>query len=311
MDDKIDSSWRRRLRKIRNIPVLPHHNGHDLHLTTSEGKVYIIDQFNEKVPMTVRNHIIAMLSEFVGTFLFIFVGLGGNSVVNNTAAQQLQPAGGNLSADPSKILFTAIAWGMSVIVNAWAFFRVSGGLFNPAVSIAMMAIRAISPLRGGLMIATQMVASIAAAAACYRLLPEGSLATTELGTQTSVVQGLFIEMFLTAQVVLAVFMLATEKHKATYIAPVGIGLAVFATIMMGAAYTGASLNPARSFAVCVVLGSFASYHWIYWLGPAMGSLLAVSFYLLIRKLEYWTVNPDVDTYETKVGHDIMVVKDRV
>jgi len=43
----------------------------------------------------------------------------------------------------------------------------------------------------------------------------------------------------------------------------------------------------------------------------MGSLLAVSFYLLIRKLEYWTVIPDVDHYETKIGHDITIVKDRV
>jgi aquaporin related protein len=173
-----------------------------------------------------------MLSEFVGTFLFMFIGLGGNSVVNNTAAKRLQPAEGNMSADPSKVLFIALAWGMSVIVNAWAFFRVSGGLFNPAVSIAMVIIRAISPLRGVLIVATQVVSSIAAAAVCYGLLPEGSLATTELGEQTSVVQGLFIEMFLTAQVVLAIFMLATEKHKATYIAPVGIGLAVFAAIMM-------------------------------------------------------------------------------
>ena len=182
--------------------------------------------------MPVQNHVIAMLSEFVGTFLFMFIGLGGNSVVNNTAARGMQPAGGDMSADPSKILFIAMAWGMAVVVNAWAFFRVSGGLFNPAVSIAMVIIRAISPLRGVLMVGTQMVASIVAAAVCYVLLPEGSLATTELGAQTSVVQGVFIEMLLTAQVVLAVFMLATEKHKATYIAPVGIGLAVFAAIMM-------------------------------------------------------------------------------
>lgn len=54
---------------------------------------------------------------------------------------------------------------------------------------------------------------------------------TELGGGTSVVQGLFIEMFLTAQVVFAISMLATEKHKATYIAPVGIWLAVSAAIL--------------------------------------------------------------------------------
>jgi aquaporin related protein len=44
---------------------------------------------------------------------------------------------------------------------------------------------------------------------------------TTLGGETSVVQGLFIEMFLTAQLVFTIFMLAAEKHKATFIAPVG------------------------------------------------------------------------------------------
>jgi aquaporin related protein len=84
-----------------------------------------------------------------------------------------------------------------------------------------------------------------------------------------------------------------------------------ADIPRGAAYTGASLNPARSFAVCVVNRQFPGYHWIYWLGPALGALLATAFYLLIRKLEYWTVNPDVDQYESKVGDFISAVKQRI
>jgi len=58
-------------------------------------------------------------------------------------------------------------------------------------------------------------------------------------------------------------MLAKEKHRATFIAPVGIGLALFIAELAGVYYTGGSLNPARSFGPCVVTGEFDSEHWIY------------------------------------------------
>jgi aquaporin related protein len=145
---------------------------------------------------------------------------------------------------------------MAVSVNAWAFFRISGGLFNPAVTMAMMIIRAVPPVDGLLDMGSQLVESIAAAATCYGLLPQDSLAKTELGEYTSVTQGQLIEIFITAQVVVSVFLLATEKHKATFIALVGIGMSVFASVCMGATYTGAGMNPTRAFAVCAVTGAF-------------------------------------------------------
>lgn len=74
-------------------------------------------------------------------------------------------------------------------------------------------------------------------------------------------------MFLTAQLVLVVFMLAVEKHKSTFLAPVGIGLTLFVSEIVGVYYTGGSLNPARSFGPDVVVGSFPGYHWIYCLSP--------------------------------------------
>ena len=89
-------------------------------------------------------------------------------------------------------------------------------------------------------------------------------------------------------------MLAAEKHKATFIAPVGIGLSLFIAELFGVYYTGGSLNPARTFGPCVVLHSFYSYHWIYWVGPILGSLLASGFYMFIKALEYETVNPEQD-----------------
>jgi aquaporin related protein len=280
--------WRRPLRRLQTHSKET--RGTNLTLTTSAGKVYLLDQFRERVPMRIRNRSIAMFSEFVGAFLFMLVGIGGNSTVIHGPAKAMQYGGGDMMADPAKILFVATVWGMAVSVNAWAFFHVSGGLFNPAVT---------------------MVASIAAAATCYGLLPEGSLAKTELGEYTSVTQGLFIEMFITAQAVVAVSMLATEKHKAAFIAPVGIGMSVFASVCMAATYTGAGINPARAFAVCAVTGSFPHFHWIYWVGPGMGARLATAFYLLIPKLEYWTVNPDVDDYQSKIGEGVLDIASRV
>ena len=89
-------------------------------------------------------------------------------------------------------------------------------------------------------------------------------------------------------------MLAAEKPGATFIAPVGIGLSLFIAELMGVYYTGGSLNPARSFGPCVVLRTFSSYHWIYWVGPVLGALLASGFYMFIKALEYETVNPEQD-----------------
>jgi aquaporin rerated protein, other eukaryote len=97
-------------------------------------------------------------------------------------------------------------------------------------------------------------------------------------------------------------MLAAEKHKGTYLAPIGIGLSLFIAELSGVYYTGGSLNPARSFGPDVVNGKFNGYHWIYWLGPAMGSVIAVIFYRLIKALEYETANPgqDFDEQENEI-----------
>ena len=73
--------------------------------------------------------------------------------------------------------------------------------------------------------------SIAAVVAI--LFPGPLVAQTSLGGGTSVAQGLFIEVFLTAQLVFTIFMLAAEKHKATFLAPVGIGLSLFIAQLTG------------------------------------------------------------------------------
>ena len=73
----------------------------------------------------VRKHFVAASGEFVGTFLFLFFSFGGTQVANI-----ITPAA---SPTPSQLLYIALSFGFSLGVTAWAFYRISGGLFNPAV----------------------------------------------------------------------------------------------------------------------------------------------------------------------------------
>ncbi|KAL1626688.1 Aquaporin-1 [Diplodia seriata] len=79
----------------------------------------------------------------------------------------------------------------------------------------------------------QIIGGIAAAGIVSALFPGPMSVRTTLSDGTSVVRGLFIEMFLTALLVFTVFMLAAEKHKSTFLAPIGIGLALFVAELPG------------------------------------------------------------------------------
>lgn len=71
--------------------------------------------------------------------------------------------------------------------------------------------------------------------------------------------------------------------------------------MGGVFYTGAGLNPARAFASAVVASKFPPYHWIYWVGPAMGGLLAVLIFKVFKILRYEDTNGDQDKSDYEPG----------
>lgn len=83
------------------------------------------------LPDSHRNHTTAFISELAGTFLFLFFAFAIAQVANTP------PPTGSSDAPPDigKIFFIASGFGCSVAVNVWLFYRVSGGMFNPAVSV--------------------------------------------------------------------------------------------------------------------------------------------------------------------------------
>ncbi|GAA5821933.1 hypothetical protein JCM11251_004784 [Rhodosporidiobolus azoricus] len=252
--------------------------------------------------LAAKNHFVAVVGEFVGTTLFMIFALGGTNVANipsnSVTGDVMGGQDGTLAAAPntSNLLYIALSFGFSLAVNAWIFFRVSGGLFNPAVSLGMLLVGALTPIRAALLVVAQILGGIVGSAIIQALLPGTLNVRTTLSAGTSIARGLFIEMFLTSLLMITILLLAAEKHKATFLAPIGIGLALFVAELLGVYYTGGSLNPARSFGPNVVLVSFEGYHWIYWLGPALGSTIAAGFYKFVKWLEYETVlGPEDDS----------------
>ncbi|KAL1849575.1 GABA-specific high-affinity permease [Paecilomyces lecythidis] len=243
------------------------------------------------LPDSLRNNLIAVVGEFVGTFLFLFFSFAGTQISNTPKP----PAGAN--PNTSNLLYASLSFGFSLVVNVWAFYRVTGGLFNPSVTLALFLVGGLPAVRSVFVFASQLVGGIAAAGVVSALFPGALNVGTRLGGGTSISQGLFIEMFLTAQLVFVIIMLAAVKHKSTFLAPVGIGLAFFVTEMIGIYYTGGSLNPARSLGPDVINRQFPGYHWIYWVGPLLGSLLASGFFALLQRLRYETCNPGQDYNE--------------
>ncbi len=127
------------------------------------------------------------------------------SVTGATTAGQ----GGSTAAavNTSSLLYIALSFGFSLAVNAWIFFRVSGGLFNPAVSLGMALVGALHWTRACLLVVSQILGGIVGAAIIQAITPGTLNVRTTLGGGTSVVQGLFIEMFLTSMLMLAMWVL--------------------------------------------------------------------------------------------------------
>ncbi|TLD08848.1 uncharacterized protein PgNI_06727 [Pyricularia grisea] len=240
---------------------------------------------------TLRNHGTAALAELVGTFLFLFFAFSAAVVANAVPPESIDDF---VVPNIPGLLYISFAFGISLMVNVFAFYRISGGQFNPAVSMALCLVGAIPPLRAGFCIVGQIVGGIIAAAAVSGLYPTVLNVETTLAPGVSQAQGVFIEMFLTTQLILVILLLAVEKHRLTYLAPLGIGFALFVTHLAGVYFTGASLNPARSLGPAVINRSFPSYHWIYWIGPMLGALLASGFYSLLHFCKWKQVNPGQD-----------------
>jgi aquaporin related protein len=102
----------------------------------------------------------AALFELVGTTVFLLLAFGGTQASNEVVGSALE-----------RSLYIATAFGLSLLVSAWFFFRATGGLFNPDVSLALLLVGCISPTRFVMYCIAQMAGAIAAAGIVLGLTP--------------------------------------------------------------------------------------------------------------------------------------------
>lgn len=210
------------------------------------------------------------VAEFVGTFALVFVG--GASII---AAQATRMESG--------LIAVALAHGVILAVFVSALMRISGH-FNPAVTIGFLAARRIEAMMAGVYIAAQIIGAILAAYALKMLLPETLAMAARLGGQsvaleTSAGQAIALEAIATFFLTFVIFGTAVDP-KAPKIGGLAIGLTVAAAILAIGPFTGASLNPARSFGPAVASGIFEGQA-VYWIGPIVGAVAAALLYEML------------------------------
>ncbi|KAK6462468.1 aquaporin [Scheffersomyces coipomensis] len=254
-----------------------------------------VDSYDPKLDSSItasplKNHLIAFLGEFFGTFIFLWTAF----VIAQIANQDPNIPKAGHGSEPQQLIMISFGFGFGVMMAVFMFYRVSGGNLNPAVTLTLVLAQAIPPVRGAIMILAQMVAGMAAAGAASAMTPGPIAFANSLGGGASKSQGVFIEAFGTTILCLTVLLMAVEKHKATFIAPFAIGIALFLGHLICVYYTGAGLNPARSFGPCVASRSFPDYHWIYWVGPILGSVISFGIWKILKVLNYETCNPGQD-----------------
>ncbi len=226
----------------------------------------------------------AWLAEGISTFALVF--FGPLSVIMAVAA-----FGDGLSIEG--ILLISFSHGAAIGLMVYSFGHISGAHINPAVTIPMIITKKISPADGAGYIALQIIGAIIAAFTLAAVLPDIG-AQVNFGTQggpsdlinNNEMSGLFFEMIFTFFLVLVIFMTAVHKKAAAGWAGFSIGGMIFLLHLVGVPLTGASMNPARTLGPALASG-FWEFHWIYWVGPIIGGIIAglLMNYIYVKKAE--------------------------
>jgi aquaporin TIP len=223
----------------------------------------------------------AVAAEFIGTGMFVFLGVGAVVGIANITGE---------SSGAAFVTAIAIAHGLGILIAVAATANISGGHVNPAVTFATVLTGKMKVSTGLLYIGAQLLGAVVAVLLIKTIVagpaeaglgvhslnvfdPQlgGGILDNQAGDGAGA--GLLLEMALTFALVFVVFATAIDKKGLNNIAPIAIGLVIMADHFIGVPMTGASMNPARSFGPAIVANEWAD-HWVYWLGPLIGGAIA-------------------------------------
>jgi aquaporin TIP len=178
----------------------------------------------------------------------------------------------------------ALAHGLAIALMVTAFGHISGGHFNPAITLGFLVTRRIEAGLAGVYWLMQFAGATVAALLLWWIFPKEAIAPARLGApllHPSVGQGagFALEAIMTFFLVIAVFAIAVDDRGAfKTVAGFGIGLVITMDVLMGGPLTGAAMNPSRAFGPELVYRVWEKYTWIYYAGPAVGGVVAALLY---------------------------------
>src|ERR687892_1487022 len=212
-----------------------------------------------------------LTAEVIGTFTLIFIGAGSIIVTQG-------------SVDAASLVAVALAHGLAIATMVSAVGHVSGGHFNPAITVGAWVTQRIRLPDAVSYIIVQLLGAVAGAGMIRLAVPRRIWEVVQLGVPVvasgpggrviSTGQAVLIEGVLTFFLVWVVFATAFDPEGAFgKIAGLAIGFVIAMDIMMGGPFTGAAMNPARSLGPAVVSGTYVGI-WVYFIGPVIGGTVA-------------------------------------
>ncbi len=213
-----------------------------------------------------------MMAEFIGTFWLVLGGCGSAVLACNFPTNGIGFVG------------VSLAFGLTVLTMAYAVGHISGGHFNPAVSIGLWVGGRFEAKDLPTYIASQLLGGFAGAAVLYLIASGqpgweiGGFASNGYGEQSpgkfSMVACLITEVVMTF-VFLMIIMGSTHSKAPNGFAGIAIGLGLTLVHLISIPVTNTSVNPARSTSQAIFVGGVALEQlWLFWVAPIVGAVLA-------------------------------------
>jgi MIP family channel proteins len=211
------------------------------------------------------------LVEIVGTFILVYAIASAATVYSDSG--QLGVIGIGLV---HALVLTAIVYAIG--------YR-SGAQVNPAVTIGLLVAKKITRREAVVYIIAQIIGAVIAASVVYSIFGSEMSASVTLPSEDNIVRALILETVMTFTLVYVVLATTTSKNfKTVPLAGLAIGFTLGLNVIFGGSITGGSLNPARSFGPALITWDF-NYHWIYWIAPIAGGLIAAGVYKILHTKE--------------------------
>ncbi|HLH71787.1 MAG TPA: aquaporin [Chloroflexota bacterium] len=206
-----------------------------------------------------------LIVEFIGPFALVYMG-----------------AGAIIATGGKDLVAIALAHGLAIALLIASAGHISGGIYNPALTVGLVAARRLSVPLGIAYIIVQLLGGAVGAALLKlsfdaKAIDSVQLGTPLLGANVSAGQGVLVEAILTFFLMFAVFGTAIDPRGPKTIAGLVIGLIITMDIFAGGGLTGAAMNPARWFGPALIQGVWAN-GWVYWVGPIIGAVIAALLY---------------------------------